>query len=165
MRSEPLHSPSTDVHVWDEDAQHAQVSRERLFLLHTAGPATTENIQSLVRNFDRFARETPGPLGFVLQAVNSTRPPQESDRGAVIEMMRRHAQQLGAVALCMSSSGFAAAAQRSVVSAVFLLSNPGYPAKVFGDLTAGLVWTANRIGMPIPLVTAVSESAADRLDR
>ena len=162
-----VRAPARDepwIRVWDGDANHVQMSREGLFLVYTTGSATDANIASLVRNFDAFAHAHKGPIAFILQTTTTTRPPHESQRRQVTEMMERHADKLVAVAVCMTAAGFVGATLRAVASAVFGFGSRGHEVKVFADITSGLVWAANRAGVPVAYATGLSVSAVDYVE-
>lgn len=151
------------MHIHHEDEDHVQASVGGLFMLHARGGATRENIERLVDNFDRFARTRSGPLGLLFQFTGNARPPEEADRQRIRDMVNRHAERLAGLSVCMPAAGFAGAAMRSVVSAVFVINRPRYPVKVFRDMAEAQAWLCDRTGLPLTTIASLSNYGATRI--
>lgn len=142
-----MHAVEDRTIVVDSDDLHCQLTRRNLFLTYTVGPATGSNIQSLVRNFDRFAKESPGPVGFMLATKASTRPPEAEHRRMVQDVMNRNAEKIACVAMCIEATGFTGSIIRSVAAAIFILPNPGYPVKFFSTPAEAVPWVARSVDL------------------
>jgi hypothetical protein len=139
--------PSTP-RVVDQDGEHCQLVWEHVFLTYTIGPATDQNIASLVKNLERFfAGLLANRRGaFVLITRSSTRPPDSAARRQVQQVIERHVEKLAGIAVVIESSGFVNAIIRTVASSLFLIAPKTLPLKFFSTYPECASWVAERTG-------------------
>lgn len=138
---------ASDVEVYDRDDLHAQLAWRRLYVCYTVGPATPANIDSLVRNFRKFAIRTTGPIGFALLTRQTTKPPDGEARKKVQDCFATFRDRLQCVAICIEADGFTGAIIRSVASSLFVLSQPGLNVKFFSKTADSIPWVAEALSL------------------
>lgn len=146
------------------DATHCQCVFDNLFVLYTAGGATTANIDRFTKQFDGFAMRARGSVACIIVTAANTSPPNEADRAKVVHLMERHSDKLKALAIVLRSTGFRGSIIRSVAAGLFLIPNHGYPTKIFPGSQAASPWVADRLGWPVYEVEGAIQFAIGRFE-
>jgi hypothetical protein len=96
-------------------------------------------------NVENVLKEYPAGVGLVT-VMREKSTPAGDGRDVAIKMFRELGPRLTAALFVVTASGFAAAIQRSVISAVILASGQKGHFKVVPALEDGLDWFAERVG-------------------
>jgi hypothetical protein len=125
------------VHVSTRD--HVIATWDRVMIILFRVDSTMAAVRSGYEIFDRLAREYPGV--FLLTIVEKdARMPSVVVRDAVAEFLSQAAGRMILSAVVYEGTGFRAAAVRSVVSGLAMLTNYSYPHKVFPRVEGAVSW-------------------------
>jgi hypothetical protein len=132
------------------DQLHAVVSVGNVFINLVRKPATVgmirETRRQVQRHFRRWNNQCVAVSVLEPSAAQSV-PREVRDESAALTA---EFQSLAA-ATVIEGSGFRAAATRTAVSGMFLISRPSYPHKVFGNLADGASWVIEKVSRTAPL--------------
>jgi hypothetical protein len=148
--------------IRDSTKDHIIGAWERVAVVVFREETTIEGVRNLTAVCDDLARQHPeGIFLLTIVAPNAPMPPSVV-RSAVAAFLAARAGQLIASAVVYEGAGFRAAAVRSVVTGVSMVSKPPYPHKVFSSVAAAARWFAGmspiaRIWGGDAIVAAVTE--------
>lgn len=91
------------------------------------------------------AARWPAGIGFMLCVLPSCKPPQPEVRSRMVAALKTIAPPTKAMSCVILGEGFLASAKRSVFAALTLALRPGYPIKVFNDVSVGVQWLASHV--------------------
>jgi hypothetical protein len=91
----------------------------------------------LLVNYDHIA---------AMNVIDSTaKPPSDAIRVEINQLIANLSNKIVGIAIVVEGSGFVAAAKRSAMSMVTLMSRPPYPIRIFGDVTDAAAWLVSQL--------------------
>ena len=128
------------------------------------GPASSENIASLVHNLRAVIQASHAPVGFMLEVTDTAQPPSTGDRSRIMELFNEVAPRLAGVALVVHAAGFSGAMLRSVFTMVFMMGRRGFEARIFSQLDAAATWLGPRIDLEPSDIVSLGRHSRERVE-
>ena len=114
-------------------------------------PPDAAAAQDYRNNIEELVAAHPGQVGLIT-VVRDASTPTPDGRAAVTTMFRELWPHLSCVAFVLEGSGFAAAAQRGILSGILLATGLGNRMKIFSDVEDATDWMAPHL-VPSPAGT------------
>ncbi len=116
-----------------------------------------DDVEAVRKSYKTFATETDKGFISVVIAMPDVGMPSEEARKAIPDMMKGFEKNLLAMVGILESTGFKAAAVRSAMAVMSMLSRTNYPRKIAASVHEAVPWISSHV---VPSSTAdVIESA------
>jgi hypothetical protein len=139
------------------DEAHAVGALGEVLIMLSRAEPSLEFLQRTVRLIQDTAREHPEGLGLFVVISADAKPPSDAARQYFARSVTEYGQKVRAMARIVEGIGFLAAAKRSAIAMIQLVSRLPFPAKVFGTQTEAAVWLTQEITKTTQVRRSVTE--------
>jgi len=123
-----------------------------LITLTWFGLPSVEGVKQLEQAFEQVTLTQRRKFAFVTlihpQATPEKAPPEV--RNGVAKLLSRFAHRLAGTVVIYEAPGFKAAATRTIIATINLLSRSRFPSEVHSQLDRGVAWIAQQLGPDAP---------------